>query len=301
MTFTHNETFLMHVTKTIKSILRRIPYAGSIKRFIRTLVINQDQETLLNINAAFPAFTPNSAGSYIVKATLTIAAINATFPSLASLLQTLNVRIVQERDISTFPISDEDHQAAHSLKIILDREGSDKASYHNYHKFYGPILRKLVLQNGILEIGLGTNNTNVVSNMGSAGRPGASLRAWRAYLEKVEIFGADIDQTILFREERIQTFFVDQNDRDSFIALGAKLPPALDLIIDDGLHSPHANVETLRFGLARLSVGGWMVVEDIVTDAVPMWRVVAALLPTAFESQLLRAQGGYLFAARRLC
>ena len=39
------------------------------------------------------------------------------------------------------------------------------------------------------------------------GKPGASLRAWRDYFENALIYGADIDKNILFKENRINTFF----------------------------------------------------------------------------------------------
>ena len=68
----------------------------------------------------------------------------------------------------------------------------------------------------IFEIGLGTNYKNIVSNMGINGKPGASLRAFRDYCPNASVFGADIDKRILFEEERIKTFYVDQTDPVTF-------------------------------------------------------------------------------------
>ena len=45
---------------------------------------------------------------------------------------------------------------------------------------------------------MGTNNPNLVSTMGSSGRPGASLYAFKEYLPNAIIYGADIDKDILF-------------------------------------------------------------------------------------------------------
>ena len=56
----------------------------------------------------------------------------------------------------------------------------------------------------IFEVGLGTNNVDVPSNMGKDGKPGASLRAWRDYFPN-----ADIDTRILFKEDKIQTFYTN--------------------------------------------------------------------------------------------
>ena len=53
-----------------------------------------------------------------------------------------------------------------------------------------------------------------------------------------------IDRRILFHEDRISTFWVDQTDPNSLDALAAQLGDIkFDLIIDDGLHLPHANSE----------------------------------------------------------
>jgi hypothetical protein len=153
----------------------------------------------------------------------------------------------------------------------------------------------------LLEIGLGTNNVNFVSNMGSHGKPGASLRAFRDYLPNAQIYGADVDRDVLFNEERISTFFVDQTDLDSFSALGGVVPAEFDLIIDDGLHSPNANIATLVFGLGRLKVDGYFLVEDISPDALPIWQLVAAaLLPSEYESDVIATENKLLFLVHRL-
>ena len=55
--------------------------------------------------------------------------------------------------------------------------------------------------NKIFEIGLGTNNIDIVSTMGKKGHPGASLRAFRDFCPNAEIYGADFDSRILFQEK----------------------------------------------------------------------------------------------------
>ena len=185
------------------------------------------------------------------------------------------------------------------LKLLFAKFGSDKSTGHNYHRLYGEILKNKDDISYVLEIGLGTNNLDVVSNMGTRGVPGASLRAFREYLPNATIFGADIDKRILFQEDRIQTYFVDQTDLTSLEALGKNIPDSIDLIIDDGLHSPNANLAVLTFGLKKLKNHGWLVIEDIPERAVPLWEVVAALLPDTFASKLLRDEGGLVFAVQR--
>jgi len=201
--------------------------------------------------------------------------------------------------IKDFPVSDQDLEAAREIKICFDKYGSDKSS-NDYHNIYGPLLKNRGEITGILEIGMGTNNTDIVSNMGLWGYPGASLRAFRDFLKSAMIFGADIDKRILFEDERIQTFFVDQTDPLTLTELGKSIPSNLDLVIDDGLHSPNANIETLKFGLTKIKIGAWVVVEDIALDALPLWEVVSALLPSNYEPHIFRGESALVFAVKRL-
>jgi hypothetical protein len=198
------------------------------------------------------------------------------------------------------PDDEPKQQAAAELKKLFDRYGSDKATFHDYHLLYGSILVERETVTTMLEIGIGTHYPDVVSTMGAPGKPGASLRAFRDFLPNATIYGADVDKRILFAEDRIRTFFVDQTDRCSFEQLTANFDGAeFDLIIDDGLHSPDANIETLLFGLGRLKVGGSFVVEDIAPSAEPIWQVVGALLPEKYEHHVISAKNGMLFWIRR--
>ena len=134
---------------------------------------------------------------------------------------------------------------------------------------------------------------------GASGRPGASLRAFKEFLPEANIYGADIDRRILFEEDRIKTFFVDQTNPGSFAAVATQINCKFDVIIDDGLHSPNANIATLVFACNNLKQGGWFIVEDIAAAAIPVWRVVSALLPKDYRSWLIDAEGEFLFAIRR--
>jgi hypothetical protein len=147
----------------------------------------------------------------------------------------------------------------------------------------------------MLEVGLGTNNEDIVSNMGKGGKPGASLHAFREFAPSARIYGADVDRRILFEDTNIRTFYVDQTDPGSFEALAANIDEKFDLIIDDGLHSPNANIATLLFGLKNLKLGGCIVVEDIAPAALPVWQVVSALLPAGYTSRLIQAGEALVF------
>jgi hypothetical protein len=115
------------------------------------------------------------------------------------------------------------------LNMLCDIYGSDKGSMiddikyetyngyaHNYTKIYSLLFSPLKMEKiNILEVGLGTNNTSIPSNMGELGKPGASLRVWKDYFNNASIYGADVDKDILFQEDRITTGYMDQLDKNS--------------------------------------------------------------------------------------
>jgi SAM-dependent methyltransferase len=272
---------------------------NAMKNWFKTLGGTRNATTL-SIPSTFPLFRPYSAGAYEDRANLTIQAINQVFPFLSSLVKSVNGEVLEVIDISTFPKTDREKSSVEKLKTHLEFHGSDKTNRHNYHHLYGSILSDHQNIKNVFEIGLGTNNTDVVSNMGPNGKPGASLRAFKDHCPQARIFGADIDKRILFKEERIETFFVDQTDPSTFHSLASKIPKDFDLVIDDGLHSPNANVASLQFGLGIVKQGGWVVVEDIRHDSLPVWQVVAALLPPKYKAYIFNASGALVFAVNRL-
>jgi len=300
MTNTVTRPSLIKLLRTLK----KSPLLVSVKRSIWGKYFNFREKYFdfnrLNVCRTFPLFTPHSAGTFKARARLTIQAINQTIPLLGAFAMSVSQKQHNITSIKNFPVSDEDLEAAREIKRYFDKYGSDKASSNDYQNIYGPILKHRDEITGILEIGMGTNNTDVVSNMALWGNPGASLKAFRDFLKSAMIFGADVDKRILFEDERIKTFFVDQTDPGTFIELGKSIPSDLDLVIDDGLHSPNANIETLKFGLTKIRIGAWVVVEDIAPEAVPLWEVVSALLPSNYEPHIVRCQSAFVFAVQRI-
>jgi hypothetical protein len=229
---------------------------------------------------------------------LALQAATQSVEFLGQLLHQVGARELRLTDSAGFATAG-DADAAARLDELLRRYGSDKSTEHDYHLVYAHILETLPSGASVLEIGLGTDNESIVSTMGRFGRPGASLRAFRDYLPSAAVHGADIDRDILFEEERIRTSWVDQTSESSVRALERELPADLHLIIDDGLHSPHANLQVLMLALRILPANGWLVIEDIVPAAEDFWRLVTALLPDHYETTLVRAKGGDMFVVRR--
>lgn len=247
---------------------------------------------------SFPAFAPNSGGSWRLRASLASQGARQTFLFMLDLLSSTGTKIEEAVPIAMLADTDEKKDAALKLKSLFEHYGSDKPN-HDYHLLYGAILATRDCT-ALLEVGLGTTDVRFVSHMHGLGRPGSSLRAFRDFLPDARIYGADIDRSVLFEEDRIATFFVDQTDPSSFSALAACMPTEFDLIIDDGLHAPNANLATLTFGLGQLKVGGCLVIEDISADALPIWQVVgAALLPAHYSARVVAASDAFLFVVHR--
>jgi SAM-dependent methyltransferase len=159
-----------------------------------------------------------------------------------------------------------------SLCEIMGRNGSDKGnvnileSWHNYTPFYSSTFKHLCdKQIRLFELGLGTNNVNLPSNMGKDGRPGASHYGWAEFFPISEIFGADIDSNILFNTDRIKTYYCDQRNPAVIKNMWnyPELQENFDIIIEDGLHEFHANVCFFENSIHKLKPNGYYIIEDI--------------------------------------
>jgi hypothetical protein len=189
------------------------------------------------------------------------------------------------------------------LGSILANNKSDKSTSHNYHIIYSYIFNQLGVDSNlnILEVGLGTNNPDIVSSMGVTGRPGASLYGFREYLPNSNIYGADIDRNILFESDRIKTCFVDQLNINTFNEINDKFGNIkYDLIIDDGLHSIGANLNTLLFALKNLNEKGWIVIEDI--HIVNNWKAIDFILSNSkkYKTYVVKTKVSHIYVVNKL-
>jgi hypothetical protein len=162
------------------------------------------------------------------------------------------------------------------LCTLMRRLGSDKGlSRHNYTAVYAHLfagLRSRALR--LFELGIGTDNPELPSTMGSTGVPGASLRGWAQFFPQAKIFAADIDKNILLHDERITTFYCDQTDPRSVQQLWEQpeLQADFDILIEDGLHTFEANRVFLEGSLHKVRRSGYYIVEDVAGPDLPRWR-----------------------------
>lgn len=141
-------------------------------------------------------------------------------------------------------------------KVIkaLEESGSDKQFNHNYASTYAKFLFGKDINN-MLEIGIANHIPEK-----------SSLWAWKEIFPQTNIYAVDIDQNkMIFDDERIATYVVDQSSEESLSDFKKNISPAkFDYILDDGSHVfSHAKV-TLEQLFETLNDDGIYLIEDVV-------------------------------------
>ena len=211
---------------------------------------------------------------------LTMKSINGFFLSLSNLMGDLVE--IEKRDCS---------KKIRPIGEIFNQNKSDKATpHHRYDLVYQEVFDQFNKESilNILEIGLGTNNTDTVSHMGLRGKVGASLFSYQEYFTNANIFGADVDSRILFNEGNIKTAYVDQLNIETFDKMHQDLgSPVLDIFIEDGLHSVTASLNSLNYGLDHVKKGGFVILEDLV-NVDKIWQSIATIVRRTREVDSVR-------------
>lgn len=158
---------------------------------------------------------------------------------------------------------------------LCEKYGSDKGGIqlrkdgrpypwasHTYADFYSRLFShcRNSIKN-VFECGLGTGAPGSTDGLLTAG---GSLRMWRDFFPNAMVFGADIEKSVLFHEERISTYFIDQLDpnaiKEFWDNVGVK---DFDLIVDDGLHTFKAGATLFKHSIDKLNHYGIYIIEDV--------------------------------------
>ena len=274
---------------------------NKIKSILNPQWNNPRKTSKLNLLTTFSTFKPHGNQSYESFVPLLIKNINEVLPKIAEISELKN-KVDVVNYLAFFEESKNKNSEIIKEKLIenFNLRGSDKVS-NNYHIIYSCLLKDLKQNYTILEIGLGTNNPKIVSSMGIGGSPGASVRAFRDTFLNSYIYGADVDRDILFSEERISTFCVDQNNLETFNNIPKLVDSKFDLIIDDGLHYQLSNLNTLIFALSNLNKDGYFIIEDIGVWTIDTWKIVKNLLPNTFESRIIQmTESNFIFLVKKI-
>ncbi|MEM1143969.1 MAG: class I SAM-dependent methyltransferase [Pseudomonadota bacterium] len=148
-----------------------------------------------------------------------------------------------------------------SLDRLADIYGTDKNTGHAYTEHYSRYFSSLKYRRvKLLEIGVG-GYERIYDG-------GASLRMWRRYFVRGEIYAIDIFDKHHHDERRIKTFRGDQSDR-AFLESVAARAGAFHIIIDDGSHRGNDVITTFEVLFPLMSPEGIYVIEDTQTSYWP--------------------------------
>ena len=145
-----------------------------------------------------------------------------------------------------------------NLTMLAKLYKTDKTGSHYYTPHYQLHFQEFRTKPiHLLEIGIGGYENP------KAG--GESLRMWKRFFPKGNIYGIDIYDKKDFEEERIKIFQGSQIDKPFLNQLVLNIP-ALDIIIDDGSHINEHVIESFRILFPFLKNGGIYVIEDTQTS-----------------------------------
>jgi hypothetical protein len=264
----------------MKNRLKKILFL--IKNFRRTIGLLDDS------NLKFNPFVPVGKQNNFQKLDSMLMESKFFFDSFQEIL----IKANNYHDFEKLKISNKISrlELEKKLEAQMDFHGSDKGSRHGYTKAYSQLLNHMPSNRKmrLLEIGIGTNNVALSSNMGRNGRPGASLLAWQGTFEHAQIHAADIDLGIVGSIKDFKCFYLDQTVKQSWEKLISEVNVKYDVIVDDGLHSILSNINTLIYGRRILSNQGVIIIEDIPDYNVDFWKCIKPILEIEWTLKIFR-------------
>ena len=181
-----------------------------------------------------------------------------------------------------------------TLNEACDNYNTDKGSIfpeqsdHAYADIYDLLLGigRVHIRN-VFECGIGSNNEDIPGFMGKNASPGASLKVWRDFFPSAHIWGADIDNRVLFEDERISTGYLNQLDKSSienFWQIASKHGEVqFDVMIDDGLHTVDAAINLFLHSVKYLRKDGYYFIEDLSYDQIQLFTTKIQKLPFCYH------------------
>lgn len=141
---------------------------------------------------------------------------------------------------------------------IFKTDKFGKHSYMSHYQNHISHLRKKRIN--LLEIGVGGYD-NPISG-------GNSLRMWKSYFKKGQIFSIDIFEKQKLQESRITIFTGSQADHNFLKKVVGEIGE-IDVIIDDGSHINEHVIASFNYLFPHLRTNGLYVIEDVQTSYWP--------------------------------
>lgn len=209
------------------------------------------------------------------------------------------VSLIDEKKIKNYKDLEFDSKLALRLRELFKQNGSDK-HLHSYEYIYSHIFSKFKI-NKLLEIGIGSQDEKILSNMGNFGKPGGCLRTFSEILgDDSEIVGLEIDKKALFNEKNIKTFEFNQLSIGDIQKFSNDYQDHFDLIIDDGLHSNVSIINSIYLSTKILDKGGILVIEDLCKEQLNFLQIAFGLLNEDFNYEIYYMNKVYLIIANKL-
>lgn len=160
------------------------------------------------------------------------------------------------------------------LDKLFFNHGSDKGGFvkskklkwypHSYGNIYDNLFFRYKNKKfNFLEVGIGSTDKKIKSSLPPKSITGASLRSFRDYFNQANIYAIDIDPKTNFKENRINTFTVDQTSSHQVKKFFKKINKQFFIIIDDGLHDYDANIKFFNIASKYLDKYGFYIIEDV--------------------------------------
>ena len=137
------------------------------------------------------------------------------------------------------------------LTKLAIKYGTDKWGKHHYTPVYYNMFKNNAKRRKVkkvLEIGVAE---------------GAGLRMFKDFFTNAMIYGAEIDEKRIFKEDRIEVIKCDQSSSWDLINLFSITGLDMDLIVDDGSHKPKDQVYTCLSTMDNLKSSCIYVIEDV--------------------------------------
>lgn len=147
------------------------------------------------------------------------------------------------------------------LQRLATLHGTDKWGRHNYASHYQSHFAHM-RGRGLVIIEIGVGGYDIPEEGGN------SLRMWRDYFPRGQIYGIDIHDKTPHNGTRIRTFRGSQADSE-FLHDVVRQTGAPDIVIDDGSHQSQHVIASFRALFPLLKDGGVYVVEDLQTSYWP--------------------------------
>lgn len=133
-----------------------------------------------------------------------------------------------------------------AIKYKTDKWGKHHYTPHYYGMFKNNTKRRSVKK--VLEIGVAE---------------GAGVKMFRDFFTNATIYGAEIADNRLIKEDRIETFKCDQGSLQQLMDLVGKIGNDIDFVVDDGSHRTSDQFFTCAALVPMLKKDVTYVIEDV--------------------------------------